>query len=479
MALSLDKVEALAPDQASLDAARKLLKPAGWPTVACDGAGLIWGECQGSGATPYRVVVAEADAGYKCTCPSRKFPCKHSLALMWMRAEGKVAFAAAPVPAWVSDWLARRRGPASDSADTGRPKASIAASAQPAIETETDPQAEARAAATRERNRQEREASILAGLEDLDVWLADQVDRGLAGFAAHSVEACRTIAQRLVDAKASGLATRLESLPSRLFGLPEPLRPAAAVEELGVVYLLASAYRRQDLLPAALKADVRQAMGWSVTREALFADPAALRAQARWRVVAGLSQVQPDKLRRLETWLWCETVPAGNAAAPRFAVLIDFVPVATGAATSGYSVGDRFEAELAFYPSALPMRAQIVRSLTGAQASDAPLELGALNGGAGLDAAYKAFEAALTSQPWLGVWPLGVQGARVRRSGAQLYLCGAEETSSPLALPLNPAQFGLASPLLGLDKLDAVGLWDGYRFNLCWAQTALGRWVNA
>src|SRR2546423_12257836 len=89
MVLSLEKIEALAPDQAALDAARKLLKAATWPTLACDDAGLVWGEAQGSGATPYRVVISEIDAGYKCTCPSRKFPCKHSLALMWIRAECK------------------------------------------------------------------------------------------------------------------------------------------------------------------------------------------------------------------------------------------------------------------------------------------------------------------------------------------------------------------------------------------------------
>ncbi|MEJ1935116.1 hypothetical protein WDZ92_33390, partial [Nostoc sp. NIES-2111] len=67
MAIDLAQVEALAPDQASLDAARKLLKPAIWPTLAADGAGLAWGEAQGSGATPYRVVVSEGDAASKCT----------------------------------------------------------------------------------------------------------------------------------------------------------------------------------------------------------------------------------------------------------------------------------------------------------------------------------------------------------------------------------------------------------------------------
>jgi len=482
MTLSLEKVEALAPDQASLDAARKLLKPASWPALASNGAGLIWGECQGSGATPYRVVVSEIDTGYKCTCPSRKFPCKHTLALMWMRGEGKLTFASATAPPWVDDWLSRRRksgegtgGEDSENTADGRPRASIAATAQSPALQEADPKSEARAAAARERNRAEREASILDGLDDLDVWLSDQVERGLAGFAARSNQACRTIAQRLVDAKASGLATRLDGLPARLFSLPEPLRPAAAVEELGVVHLLSEAYRRQQTLPAELRADLRQAIGWSVTREALLADRDALRVQAKWRVVAALSEVQPDRLRRLETWLWREGAVDPVEGSLEFAVLIDFVSVATGAASGGYAVGDRFEAELVFYPSPIPMRAQIARSFSGAEICNAPLDLPDRQ----LESAWRSYERAMCLQPWLGVWPVSVRAARVRRHDARLFLCDCEDNASPVVLPLHPAQSTLATPLLNLEKLDAVGLWDGYRFTLCWAETELGRWVNA
>jgi len=279
----------------------------------------------------------------------------------------------------------------------------------------------------------------------------------------------------MVDAKASGLATRLESLPSRLFSLPESARPAAALEELGLIHLMAEAYRRQETLPAGLKADVRQTIGWSVTREALLADASAIRVRGAWRVVAALSEVQPDRLRRLETWLWLERLPEGVENAPRFAVLIDFVPVATGAASGGYSVGDRIEAELVFYPSAMPLRAQISQSLTGAQASNAPLDLP----GQSLAQAYELYEHALCAQPWLGAWPFTIHKARVRRHESQLFLCESDETAAALALPLWPAQFADASPLLSLAKLDAVGLWDGYRFTLCWAETELGRWVNA
>ncbi|SNT09085.1 SWIM zinc finger [Granulicella rosea] len=471
MAFTLEKIEALAPDQPSLAAARKLLKPAAWPTLAVDGD-LVWGECQGSGATPYRVVVHEADAGYKCTCPSRKFPCKHSLALMWMRAEGKIVFAAAPTPEWVKDWLGRRRGPsAAASQDESAPKPirSIQLAAVAETEVEADPKAEARAAAARERNRQEREAAILRGLDDLDIWLADQVDRGAAAFVAQCTQACRLIAQRLVDAKAPGLATRLDALPTRLFTLPEAVRPVAAVEELGLVYLIAQAYRRQAELPPALAADARQAAGWSFTREALLADEAALRVDGAWRVVATLSEVQPDRLRRVETWLWRESEAPDK---PACAVLIDFVPVATGGASGGYLVGDRIAAELAFYPSAAPLRAQIVRVQGGAEATAASLVLPE----AGLTQAFATWESTLAQLPWVGTWPLAFRDARLLRTGDALYLVDAGVT---LALPLQTAQASLALPLAGLGALDGLALWNGYYLTLCWAETPLGRWVAA
>src|SRR5688572_33367878 len=74
-----------------------------------DGA-LVWGECAGSGANPYRMMADLRDLGNKCTCPSRKFPCKHVLGLLWLNAEAVVPFPPADTPEWVSDWLGRRRG---------------------------------------------------------------------------------------------------------------------------------------------------------------------------------------------------------------------------------------------------------------------------------------------------------------------------------------------------------------------------------
>ena len=468
--ISLEKIEAIAPDQASLVAARKLVKSGGWSGLSCDKAGLVWGECQGSGSSPYRVVISEVDAGYKCTCPSRKFPCKHNLALMWMRSEGKIQFQPAQTPEWVQDWVRRRRpsgarvGPEEEEAP--QPKSLSQATAHQ-IE-EIDPKAEARAAAARDRSRREREEAILAGLDDLDRWLVDQVDAGLAGFAQHASKSCRSIAQRLVDAKASGLASRLDNLPNRIYGLSEHLRAEAALEQMGQLHLLAEAYRRQESLSANLRADARREVGWTQSRESLLSEEGALCIPGFWRVVGTVSEVQPDRLRRLETWLWREGAGEGQRAA----LLIDFVPVASGQTRGAYRTGERVGATIVFYPSARPLRALMKEISSPAQQCSSPLELPEAN----LAGAIAEYEDALCLLPWVNVWPMRFQNARVRRSGERMFLCSGDNDGN--ALPLMTSQASVAAPLLAMERIDGFGLWDGYSFRLCFAQTPLGAWLS-
>jgi hypothetical protein len=398
---------------------------------------------------------------------------------MWMRADKPSAFGPATVPAWVKDWLSRRRGPSvpgnkSDETKESKARPSIRLAEEPEAAPDADPQAEQRAAAARERSRLEREAAVLAGLDDLDTWLSDQVQQGMASFVAQTAQACRTIAQRLVDAKAPGLAGRLDALPTRLFTLPGPARPAAAIRELGQIHLIGQAYRRASELPALLAADARQAVGWSLTREALLNDPQALRVNGRWCVFAVVSESQADRLRRIETWLWrqnSETGTPGGDGTPHCAVLIEFVPISTGPAAGGYLVGDRINAELSFYRSTIPLRAQIATLRGGAERSDEPLALPDER----LGVSYAGYERALAQLPWLGTTPLTFRSASVRRSGEQLYL---HDDEGGMSLPIDTAQANHALPLTSVGGIDGIGLWNGYELNLAWAETRLGRWLR-
>ncbi len=113
---------------------------------------------------------------------------------------------------------------------------------------------------------------------------------------------------------------------------------------------------------------------------------------ADWIVPATASEVQPDKLRRLETWL-LNTAPAQDS--PSVALLIDFVPVSVGPSASPFTAGEILKGEVVFYPSAAPLRGQLATR----EAASTDLAWPALPWG--LDAALRAYETALACQPWL------------------------------------------------------------------------------
>lgn len=76
-----DRVLALAPDSASVASGRELSSPAKWASAARSDFA-VWGEAKGSGAKPYQTIIDLREPAFKCSCPSRKFPCKHALGLM-------------------------------------------------------------------------------------------------------------------------------------------------------------------------------------------------------------------------------------------------------------------------------------------------------------------------------------------------------------------------------------------------------------
>src|SRR6185369_6598260 len=99
----------MAPDESSAAAGRKLMAQKSWQELGRDGA-TLWGLCLGSAT--YQVKVELTALGYKCTCPSRKFPCKHVLALLMLHSSSPGALKETTPPDWVSTWLQDRQGKA-------------------------------------------------------------------------------------------------------------------------------------------------------------------------------------------------------------------------------------------------------------------------------------------------------------------------------------------------------------------------------
>lgn len=458
MAIDLDTIERLAPDQPALKAAAGLAKPGRWSNVAASEDGrLIWGECAGSGANPYRVMADLDDHGNKCTCPSRKFPCKHALALFWLNAAVVVPFPVAPVPDWVGDWLGRRRkgAPApSPSAREAEPVATGPKDIGAAVTVEPgaadDPKAAERREAAAARRTEDTERAILNALEALESWIGDQLRLGLAGFLDDATARCRRIAARLVDGKAPGLAGRIDELPSRLLGLPAGDRARGTIAELGQLVLLTRAFRASPR-----DAELRRQIAAAESRETVLGDPATLRMTGRWEVLAEQVQTRRDGLVSQTTWL-LNLDDAGQ----RFAMLLDYFPASAGRRGSVFTPGEQFTGELAFYPGRLPLRALLVsRNVVpdGAIAwhhDNAPLT--ALLAGP------------LIAEPWATEVPVLLPAGRIGLDpGGAAWWHGKDAV-----LPLAAAPPPLAT---ATDLTQAAALWSGARLTLLAAQSAWGR----
>lgn len=101
ISLTEDFIEAAAPNVEAAKNGRGLVLKNKFLSLHHSPDETLWfGQCQGSGKTPY---LCSADFSvpdkpvYHCTCPSRQFPCKHALGLLYARVEGKT-FTVAEVP---------------------------------------------------------------------------------------------------------------------------------------------------------------------------------------------------------------------------------------------------------------------------------------------------------------------------------------------------------------------------------------------
>src|ERR671926_1761167 len=189
MNYSAEQIIALAPDAASAKAGRNLATASKWRNVGQNERAL-WGECQGSGAKPYQIVIDLNEPAFKCSCPSRKFPCKHALGLFLLIANQSVT-GNTTVPDWVGEWLLKRDQQLQRRSE-GAKKA----------EEEPDEATLARRASQKAKRTLDREAKVVAGLKELELWLRDLLRHGLASAQTRSFDYWEQMAARLIDAQA-------------------------------------------------------------------------------------------------------------------------------------------------------------------------------------------------------------------------------------------------------------------------------------
>ena len=408
------RVLALAPDASSLRAAQPLADGRCWPLRgAADDDRALWGECLGRGIAPYRTVVDLSGPAYRCSCPSRKFPCKHALALLLLWSEGAVGGGVDP-PGWAATWIAGRAAGASDTKDPRRPPA--------------DPVAALRRA-------EQREARVATGLTELDRWLCDQVRQGLAVSQRSGYRHWDDIAARMVDAQAPGLSERLRALAAVPYSGPG--WDSRLLEEYALLRLLATACREQAGLPPPLRDTVRSRVGFTVRQADVLARAAPVRDH--WHVLAR-RDLDQDRIRTRRVWL-------RGRDTGRPALVLSFAAVGQSLDDS-LTVGTETDADLAFYPAAVPLRALVATRRDACHAGPPPA--------ATITGLLAGYAAALGEDPWLDTWPAVLEATPARAPAPCLYDTAGD------ALPLHPGA-GDCWPLFALSgghPLTMAGEWS-------------------
>lgn len=370
-----ERVTALAPDSASDVAGRRLAIPTPWSDVGYAHP-LLWGACQGSGSTPYSVVVDVSEPSYRCSCPSRKFPCKHVLALLYLWAEGRID-EGGTLSRFAAQWSATRAAAGEDKT----PKD------EPAERTE----AQLAAAGARAEQREER---VTNGLAELERWLADQVTAGLAHTRPGALG---DLAARMVDAQVPGVAGRLRDLNRRPMGSRNGARGTGAwlddtLAEYGLLHLLSRAWTRTDL-PAELAATVRSHIGFTVPKDTVLATtPVA----DTWAVI-GMRDSDEEQVSTRRVWLYGTTTG-------RYALVLFFA--SRGMPLDASLVpGSGVTADLYFYPGGPALRALVgdVQDVHQRVRFDVP--------SAGVAEAIAAWRRVLAEDPWLGSYPAVIHGS--------------------------------------------------------------------
>lgn len=420
MRLTVEQVTAMASDASSVSASRKLMSLRSWESLGKSDEAL-WGKCQGSAV--YQVRIDASNLGYHCSCPSRKFPCKHVLGLMMLFATSADSIADATTPDWVDEWLQKRRQ---------REEKQVEKVAQPKKPVNTEAQ---------EKRTVRREALVGEGLQRLDLWMKDLIRNGLA-----SVETQHGIwdeqAKRLVDAQAPGVASRI----SRLAQIPRSSKnwPERLLAELGRIKLMIHAFNRLDHLSPKLQNDLRQMIGWTVNKDELEAD--GERVEDSW-IVIGQSTDDEERVRSQRSWL------TGRRTG-RMALYLQF---AVGSQPFAESLvpGTEQQGTLVFYPGASPQRARFA-------SRDETLNIveQRIPGHESIDAFLESVSTSIAAQPWLSGFAGVLNQITIAWHDEQFLIRDMTGNALPLTTPFT--QHWKLAALTGGHPFDLCAEWNGF-----------------
>jgi hypothetical protein len=326
------QIQAISPKPEAFAAGKKLSAASQWLSFGKSDRAM-WGEIKGSGSTPYRTQIDIQDVAYKCSCPSRQFPCKHGLGLLLLYSDAtKVTDGIATEPDWVIEWVDKRR---------------TKAEAPPKEEKEYTNEEREKLDKAKEKRQDDRIVLVNAGIQELDLWLQDIVRLGLLELQNKSSADISNMAARMVDSKAPGLASWVNSLNNIDYGNTDKFHEEAT-SIIGKLYLLVLSWKNFENLTPEWQQTIKTLFGWTQSSKELLADANASSLKDEW-IVLGQEVEEIDDITIQRNWLWAVN---NNKTALILNFGTRFSPL-----ENTVIPGLIIEAELLFFPSVLEHRA--------------------------------------------------------------------------------------------------------------------------
>ncbi len=446
MSWSVEQVLAMAPDAGSAKAGRELGQSRKWSELGSDGSG-VWGAVQGSGKEPYRTGIDLSEPAFKCSCPSRKFPCKHGLGLFLILVQEPTGIPSGTPPPWVAEWMAKRSE-----------KAIRKQSPSEARSGEPDPERAAKAAESIARRAQQRESRMTEGIAELRQWISDVVRSGLATLPGRPPTFWERPTARLVDAQLPGIARRLAQLESEVGRSPD--WAARILSEFALLHLAAEGWGRRAELPEAEYQDLLALAGVPVPQETVLAGEAV---EDDW-LVLGRRILEEDRVRSQRTWLW-------GLRSARPALCLSFSATAAQPLDLSLVPGTTVSGSLAFFPGVASVRA-VVKSRNGTpnSAGSPALPLPHAN----LEEALSFAGRTWAGNPWIERLPLALAAVVPGRRGHGWGVADPTGDWLPMEAPAERLWSLLA--LSGGRPLGLSAEWDGRTLHPLGAWTGTRTW---
>lgn len=310
---SYERLLQLAPDSGALEQARKLFFAKRWLLLEGNGE-YLWGVYETAYGQRIETAVRLEPPILRCSCKSRRRPCKHALAMVLLFLNRNEVW---KVKEELPDWAQVLLGQQKQDKKTAKP-------------TTPDQQ-----------NQAKRVALMDSGVAELDKWLRTVARLGLAQMV-QAPEEWENLAARMVDCKLGSIARRIRLCQQ---WLEQEDWSEQVTAELGLLYLFVLAWQRKETLTPDQKRELLQVAGWNVRKDQLQTQNGL---EDCW-LVLGVSTGEEEKLKFRRTWLRGEK-------SGRYALLLDFAFGNRGF-EDHWVTGSVLRGRLLFYPGQPAMRA--------------------------------------------------------------------------------------------------------------------------